>query len=111
MKLLSIVVVLVGLAIVMVMTNPSRADVDAEIEVQLLDSIDQLDTSANQDPTIKLIFEACKLGRSACASLASSLISVKMDNKVLYSDISVSFGGGDPIQCYGALTKVICPDL
>ena len=111
MKFLIILLLLAGLAVAMVVTNSSRADVDAEVETQLLNSIDNLDTSDSQDPTIQLIFNACKLGRSACASFAKSLVSVKIEDKVLYSNITVSFGGGDPMQCYGALTKVICPDL
>lgn len=111
MRFLILIVLLLGLAAAMVITNPDRNDVDAEVEAQLLSSIDALDTSANQDPTVKLIFNTCKLSRNACVKVMKSLVSVTVDDKIVYSNITVQFGNEAPIQCYDALTRVICPDL
>lgn len=111
MKVITVLMLMAGLAVALFVTNPSQADVDAEIQSQLLTRIDGLDTNTDQDPVIQLIFTTCKFGRSACASFIQSLLNVKYEDKILYSNITVSFGNEDPVQCYGALTRVICRGL
>jgi hypothetical protein len=111
MKYMIFILLLAGIAIAMVVTNPSRADVDVEIQNQLLTRIDDLDPGTNQDPVIQLIFSTCKFGRNACATFIKSLLSVKHEDKILYSKITVSLGNEEPQLCYGALTRVICPGL
>jgi hypothetical protein len=111
MKFFTVLVLLVGLFVALFVTNPSRAEVDAEIQSQLLTRIDGLDTNTDQDPVVQLIFTTCKFGRSACASFIQSLLNVEYEDKILFSKITVSFGNEDPVQCYGALTRVICLGL
>lgn len=111
MRILILLLLLIGLAVALVVTNPSRADVDAEIQSQLLTRIDGLDTNTDQDPVIQLIFTTCKFGRSACASFIQSLLNVSYEDQILFSKVTVSLGNEDPVSCYGALTRVICPGL
>lgn len=111
MKFLAVLTLLLGVSIVMVVTNPNREDVDAEIESQLLTKIDDFDTNAVQDPVVQLITTTCKFGRSACASFIRSLLNATYEDKIIYSKITVKFGNEDPVQCYGAFTRVICPSL
>jgi hypothetical protein len=111
MKLLVLLLFLLGLFVTMFVTNPSRSDVDTEIQSQLLTRIDGLGTNTDQDPMVQLIFTTCKFGRSACASFIKSLMDVKYEDKILYSNVTVSFGNEEPVRCYGALTRVVCPSL
>ena len=111
MKFLMVLMLLAGGAVALFVTNPSQAEVDAEIQSQLSTRIDGLDTNVDQDPMIQLIFSTCKFGRSACASFIKSLLNVKYEDNILYSKITVSFSNEDPVQCYGALTRVICRGL
>ena len=111
MKFIIAVVVIVGLAIALFVTNPSRADVDAEIQSQMLVQIDAYEAADTEDPAIKLIVQACKISRNACSSFLASFINVKYDDKALYSEITLTMGNKEPVTCYGLLTRVICPDL
>lgn len=111
MKILAVLVIVAGFGLALFISNPSRTDVDVEIQNQLLARIDGLEATADQDPVIQPIFTTCKFGHSACASFIKSLMNVSYENKTLYSKVTVSFGNEDPIQCYGALRRVICPGL
>lgn len=111
MRAIIIALLFAGLAVALAVTNPSRADVDAEIQSQLVLNIDKLDTGADQDPAIKLVFNTCKISRSACAKLMQSFIKVDYQNRVVFSQVTLRFGNKDPIQCFGALSRVICPDF
>ena len=52
MKFLMVLMLLAGGAVALFVTNPSQAEVYAEIQSQLLTRIDGLDTNVDQDPMI-----------------------------------------------------------
>lgn len=108
MKFKFILVVLVILAVAAFATNPSRADVEAEIEARLLSEIDAFDPASQNDPVLQLISGACQLGRNACAGFIRSLMDVQYEDRILYSAITVTFGNDVAKSCVGVLTRVLC---
>jgi hypothetical protein len=111
MRILITFLLLAGLAMGLVITNPSREDVDAEIQSQLMVQIDQFEANADQDPTIQLIVKTCKLSRSACANFISSFVEVGFEDKLIYSKVTLTLGNKEPVTCFGALSRLVCPEL
>ena len=108
MKFRLFIVLVVVLALASLVTNPSQADVEAEIETRLLAKIDAYDPGTGSDPVLQLIAGACQLGRTACAGFIRSLMDVQMEDRWFYSAITIRFGRDQSKSCIGTFTKVPC---
>ena len=108
MKFKLLLVALVIAALAALLTNPSQVDVEAEIETRLLAEIDGFDPASQDDPVLQLIAGACKLGRSACAGFIRSLMEVELDDRWVYSVITVRFGRDTAQSCVGLYSTVVC---
>ncbi|WP_420010379.1 hypothetical protein [Tateyamaria sp.] len=99
------------LAAILFATNPTEADVGAQIEAQVLEQIDAANVDEIADPVESMLVATCKLGRRQCASLIRNLISVEYTDNVLFSQVSAQLGNGPATSCIGILTRLLCRDL
>lgn len=91
-------------------TNPTSADFEAQIEAQIGAAIARADPGQQRDEVSALLLTACQAGGSACVRLLRSLMTIDVTDQYLFSTAEVRLGDGDPLICYGLLTRVLCPD-
>ncbi|MBK1636969.1 hypothetical protein [Rhodovulum adriaticum] len=106
--LLTLIVLVVGLALAAAFTKPTEPDFTAQLETWLMAQIDAAEIDSETDPARAALLAACKLGRSQCVQVLRAMIEVEYEDRVLYSRATVTTGRQDPAICYGLFTKIVC---
>ncbi|MBL3569414.1 hypothetical protein DSD19_19080 [Rhodovulum sp. BSW8] len=106
--LLGLIAVLAVAGLALAFTKPTEADFEAALETQLLDRIDRAEPDMQSNPASAVLLATCKLGRTQCAELIRSMISLDYRDKVLFAVADVSLGGREGGVCYGAATRIFC---